>query len=153
MKGLYYLILPLMFVLGCAGQVKEGVDKDVVLNVKIESPVAPEVVVVLHNDILTYELDEEGRAEIQLLGIDATYLRLFHGRDYLRMYVEGGDDATVAFKGGRMNSTYTFEGEKAPVVKYLNTVSLVALPDEDYALGFDEYRSRLEQKERMLLDC
>ena len=148
MKGLYYLILPLMFAYGCAGQVKEGMDKEVVLNVKVESPVAPEVVVVLHNEILTYELDEEGGAEILLSGIDAAYLRLFHGRDYLRLYVEGGDDAMVAFKGGRMNSTYTFEGEKAPVVKYLNTVSLVALPDEDYALDFDEYRSRIEQKEK-----
>ena len=53
MKGLYYLILPLMFAYGCAGQVKEGMDKEVVLNVKVESPVAPEVVVVLHNEILT----------------------------------------------------------------------------------------------------
>ena len=112
MKGLYYLILPLMFAYGCAGQVKEGMDKEVVLNVKVESPVAPEVVVVLHNEILTYELDEEGGAEILLSGIDAAYLRLFHGRDYLRLYVEGGDDAMVAFKGGRMNSTYTFEGER-----------------------------------------
>lgn len=147
MKGLYCLILPLLLAVACAGGAEERVLGDVVLDVKVESPVAPEVVVVYHNDMIPVRLDAEGNAQVALSGVDAAYLKLYHGREMLRLYVEGGDVAALTFKGGRMSSTYAFEGEKQPVVKYLNTVSLVSLPDEDYAVTFDDYTKRLAAKE------
>ena len=60
--------------------------------------------------------------------------------------MEEGDNAALTFEGHDLKGTYVFEGEKAPAVKYLNTVSLVALPDQDYALPFDEYKTRLDAK-------
>ena len=106
-----------------------------------------DVVLVCHNEISQQKLDENGCAVFTLEGVDAGYLKLFHGRESLRLYVEGGDVAKVTFSGGRMTSTYCFEGEKEPAVRYLNTISLVALPDDAFALGFDEYVRRLEEKE------
>ena len=108
---------------------------------------ADDVVLGCHNEISQQKLDENGCAVFTLEGVDAGYLKLFHGRESLRLYVEGGDVAKVTFSGGRMTSTYCFEGEKEPAVRYLNTISLVALPDDAFALGFDEYVRRLEEKE------
>ena len=146
MKGLYYLAFALLVAVGCAGADKI-ICEDAVLNVQVESPVAPEVVVVCHNEVLPFQLDDQGCASVVIPAVDAAYIKLFHGRESLRLYVEGGDVAGISFKGGRMASTYVFDGEKQPVVKYLNTVSLVALPDEDYACTLSEYAARLAAKE------
>lgn len=147
MKGFYCLVMSLLLAVACAGGPDERVLGDVVLDVKVEAPVAQNVVVLYHNDVLTFPLDAEGKAQVALAGVDAAYLKLYHGREMLRLYVEGGDVAALMFRGGRMSSTYAFEGEKQPVVKYLNTVSLVSLPDEDYAVTFDDYTKRLAAKE------
>lgn len=144
MKGLYYLVLSLLLAVGCTDRITKG---DVVLQVEVVSPVADDVVLVYHNEISQQKLDENGCAVLTLEGVDAGYLKLFHGRESLKLYVEGGDVAKVTFSGGRMTSTYSFEGEKEPAVRYLNTISLIALPDEAYALEFDEYLKRLEEKE------
>ena len=144
MKGLYCLLLSLILAVGCTGRIAKG---DVTLQVEVTSPVTDDVVLVCHNEISQQKLDENGCAVFTLEGVDAGYLKLFHGRESLRLYVEGGDVAKVTFSGGRMTSTYCFEGEKEPAVRYLNTISLVALPDDAFALGFDEYVRRLEEKE------
>jgi thiol-disulfide isomerase/thioredoxin len=65
----------------------------------------------------------------------------------MNVYLERGDRASVSFSGKDFKGTFAFEGEKEPAVKYLNTVVLTALPDEDYALPFDEYVKKLEKKE------
>ena len=147
MKGLYYLVLSLMLAVGCAGSAGRIAKGDVVLHVEVTSPVADDVVLVHHNEISPLPLDENGCAVFTLEDVDAGYLKLFHGRESLKLYVEGGDVAKVTFRGGRMASTYVFEGEKEQAVRYLNTISLIGLPDDDFALGFDEYVMRLEEKE------
>ena len=144
MKYLYCIVMSLILAVGCSGSAKE----EVVLDIKVNSPVAGEVVVVHHNDMIPLRLDHEGYAQLHLTGINASYVKVYHGREFLKLYVEGGDNASLSFDGGRMGRTYVFEGEKAPVVKYLNTVTLVALPDEDFALGFDEYSAKLAEKEK-----
>ena len=148
MKGLYYLVLSLMLAVGCTGSAGRIAKGDVVLQVEIIAPVANDVVMVFHNEISNQYLDENGCAVFTLKDVDAGYLKLFHGRESLRIYVEGGDVAKLTFRGGRMTSAYSFEGEKEQAVRYLNTISLVALPDEDFALDFDEYVDRLEEKEK-----
>ena len=147
MKSFYWLVLSALLAVACAGGSQEIVAGDVTLDLKVEYPVASEVVVVWHNDVLQFPLDADGNAQVALEGVDAAYIKLYHGREMLRLYVEGGDKAALSFKGGRMTNTYAFEGEKQSVVKYLNTVSLLPLPDEDYALGLDEYVKRLSAKE------
>lgn len=144
MKKLYFLALAVIMVAGCAGQA----GKDVVLTVSVNSPVADDVIAVCHSDIHTLKLDEEGSAVLNLSGVDAAYVVLYHGREYIRLYVEGGDEAALTFDGGNMSLSYALEGGKAAAAKYLNTVKLIPLPDEDYALPFEEYRTRLAAKEK-----
>lgn len=149
MKGLLSLILPLLMLAGCAGAAS---DAGAVLDVRVDSPVADEVVVVCHNNIEVFPLDEAGCAYVAVDVADATYLRLFHGRESVRLYVEGGDRASLNFKGGDMAGSFVFDGGKSSSVKYLNSISLIPLPDEDYALPFDEYMARLDGKVRDAMD-
>ena len=147
MKGLYCLVMSLLLAVGCTGSTGKIVKGDVVLQVEVISPASNDVVMVFHNEISQQHLDENGCAVFTLEDVDAGYLKLFHGRESLRLYVEGGDVAKLTFRGGRMTSAYSFEGAKEQAVRYLNTISLVALPDEDFALDFDDYVERLEEKE------
>lgn len=142
MKSLLTLVIAAALCLSCSSTYDSAV-----LNIKVEDPVAGEVVVVCRNNINAIPLDENGSASFVMNGDEFSYLRLFHGRDALFIYLEQGDEATLTFDGGDMSGSYVFEGDKSPAVKYLNSLSLIALPDEDYALPLDEYRARLADKE------
>ena len=147
MKRLYYLVFSLILAVGCAGEGNVTSDQ-VFLNVTVDSPVMETVVIVHHNDVYEAALDENGCAAVELDGIDAAYLTLHHGRESLSIYVEGGDNVSLSFDGGDVAGSYKLEGGKAAAMKYLNSVKLIALPDEDYALPFDEYKARLAGKEK-----
>ena len=137
------LMLLAAFILCCSCSFTS---EDAVLSIKVTDPVAEEVVVVCNNDITVLPLDGDGCATFVLKGSDMAFFRIFHGQESLLMYLEEGDNAMLSFEGHNLKRTYVFDGEKAPAVKYLNTVSLVALPDQDYALPFDEYKTRLDAK-------
>lgn len=143
MKNLLYLLIALMFAAGC----KSAAD-DIVLTFDVASPTAGEVVVVCHNDVLTFPLDGQGHAEAVITGIDAAYARLFYGRDFRWIYFERGDRASVRFDGSDFKGTFVFDGEKAPAVEYLANVRLTALPDQDYALAFADYHKKVMAKEK-----
>lgn len=143
MKKLYFLAMAFILAVGCAGEA----GTDVVLSVSVSSPVADDVVAVCHNDIHALKLDEAGTAVLNLSDIDAAYIVLYHGRESVRLYVEGGDAASLTFDGANMAGSFVIDGGKSAAAKYLNNVKLIPLPDEDYALPFDEYRTRLAAKE------
>lgn len=147
MKRLYLLVFSLIMIVGC-GESKKPASDIIKLNISVESPVAESVVVVHHNDIHEIALDQDGKAVLELSGVDAAYLTLYHGREMLNLYAEGGDNAVLSFKGGDMLGSYDLEGGKSAATKYLNNVKLLPLPDEDYALQFEEYKSRLADKEK-----
>lgn len=141
MKNFAIILSAVLFCISCSSAPQEAV-----LKVKVNAPVAEEVVAVCHNDISVLPLDGDGCATFALKGSAMAFFRIFHGQESLLLYMEEGDNAALSFEGHDLKGTYVFEGEKAPAVKYLNTVSLVALPDQDYALPFDEYKTRLEAK-------
>ena len=143
MRKLYFLVLAMVMAAGCAGQA----GTDVVLSISVNAPVADDVIAVCHNDIHTSKLDEAGSAVLNFSGLDAAYITLYHGRESVRLYVEGGDEVRMAFDGNNMAGSYVIESGKSAAAKYLNNVKLIPLPDEDYALPFDEYRTRLAAKE------
>lgn len=145
MKRLCFLVFALILAVGCSGS--REVATDAVLNVSVTSPVTDGVVVVYKNDVHELKLDENGKAAFVMENIDAVYFTLYHGREALKLYAEAGDDALLTFEGGNMAGTYQLEGGKPEAVKYLNSVKLIPLPDEDYALPFEEYREKLAAKE------
>lgn len=142
MKNFFILLMTVMLTAGCSSAAD-----DIVLTFDVSDPTAREVVMVCHNDVLTYPLDPQGHAEAVLTGMDAAYARIFYGRDFRWVYLERGDRASVCFDGRDFKGSFVFEGEKAPAVEYLANVKLTALPDEDYALPFDEYYEKVKGKE------
>ena len=141
------VLLAIAVSLAACGNGREG---NIVLEVDVTDQASKEVVLIYHDQILTVELDSVGHAEFMIDDEDAVYARMCHYPrvdQMMNVYLERGDRASVSFSGKDFKGTFAFEGEKEPAVKYLNTVVLTALPDEDYALPFDEYVKKLEKKE------
>ena len=141
------VLLAMAVSLAACGNGREG---NIVLEVDVTDQASKEVVLIYHDQILTVELDSVGHAEFMIDDEDAVYARMCHYPrvdQMMNVYLERGDRASVSFSGKDFKGTFAFEGEKEPAVKYLNTVVLTALPDEDYALPFDEYVKKLEKKE------
>ena len=141
------VLLAMAVSLAACGNGREG---NIVLEVDVTDQASKEVVLIYHDQILTVELDSVGHAEFVIDDEDAVYARMCHYPrvdQMMNVYLERGDRASVSFSGKDFKGTFAFEGEKEPAVKYLNTVVLTALPDEDYSLTFDEYVKKLEKKE------
>lgn len=144
MRNFKLLAAALLIAAGCGRAVQE----DIVLDFNVSEPVSGEVVLVVHDKISTVSLDQDGKARIVLEGYEAAYARLFYGREFKWIYIEGGDHAAVSFNGNDFDSSFAYDGEKGEAVNYLNTITLTALPDEDYALPFDEYLAKVRKKEQ-----
>lgn len=141
------VLLAMAVSLAACGNGREG---NIVLEVDVTDQASKEVVLIYHDQILTVELDSVGHAEFVIDDEDAVYARMCHYPrvdQMMNVYLERGDRASVSFSGKDFKGTFAFEGDMEPAVKYLNTVVLTALPDEDYALPFDEYVNKLEKKE------
>lgn len=146
MKNLISVLFAAVLAFGCSA-VKSG-DATVVFNVT--DAVSKEIVLICNNDMKTIMLDEHGYGEIVLPDIDAVYATVYYMgdlSDVRQLYLEGGDKLTVSSDGRDFYKKMVCEGDKAAAVGYLNTVRLTALPDEDYALPFDEYHKKVMAKE------
>ena len=130
-----------VFAVGCTSY------EDVVITFDVDDVTAKEVVIVCHNEVNTFTLDEQGHAEAVLDKYDMAYARVFYGMESKWIYFEKGDRASVNFNGRDFASSFVFEGEKSAAVDYLNRVKLTALPDEDYALDFKQYHEKIKAKE------
>lgn len=147
----FILMIALAAVAVSCGNVRSG---DTVLTFDVADVISGEVAVVYHNEIKTVRLDSLGHGELVLKGHGNLYARLYYVADmsdFRTLYLEEGDKAAISFSGKDFVGTFRFEGEKAGAVGYLNSVKLVALPDEDYALPFDEFMKKLGAKEAEMM--
>lgn len=142
MRNLFLSIVTALMVVGCSSK------EYAVITFKVDEPTAREVVLVYHNTVKTFPLDEAGTARVVMEGLDAAYARLFYGREFKWIYFEKGDEVAVSFTGRDFSDSFVFDGKKAKAVEYLNKVKLTALPDEEYRLPFDEYLSKIQAKEK-----
>ena len=153
MKRIIMLLAAAAAALGCSGQSSKGAaDEQTLLSIKVEDPTAREVVLVYHGQMKSVALDESGAAQMDMSEFDALYAKLYYGRNFKTVYFEKGDDVSISFKGNDFQNTFSFEGEKAPAVEYLNRVRLTALPDEEYALPFEEFYAKTLDKEKDALE-
>lgn len=121
---------------------------NILVTFDVKNPTASEVVLVYHRDIHPVALDAQGHAVDTITGVNSLYVNLFYGQNERKIYLEKGDRVHITFDGNDYVGTFSFEGEKAKVVDYLNTMTLTPLPDEDYALSFGEYMQKLNEKEQ-----
>ena len=126
----------------CAGRPAE----DIIVSFDVNEPMVDEVVLVYHNNVSFFKLDESGHTEAVLKGMDAVYAKVFYGRDSKMIYLEEGDEVNVTFEGNNFKETFTFEGGNSSAVEYLNSITLTSLPDETYALSFSDFMQKLTAK-------
>lgn len=149
MNRIILILTAMAAVFGCSGQNSMGSKEGPAsISFKVEDPRAPEVVLVYHGQMKSVALDDAGEAHLDISGFDALYAKLYYGRNFKSVYFEKGDDVTVSFKGNDFQNTFSFESDKAPAVEYLNKVKLTALPDENYALSFEEFNAKTLAKEK-----
>ena len=122
--------------------------KQTTLTFNVADQTAKEIVLVYNGQINPVALDENGTASVDMSGLDAVYAKLFYGRNFKWIYVEKGDQAVISFNGNDFNGTFLFDGKKAPAVEYLNKVKLTALPDQEYALSFNDFLAKTQAKEK-----
>ena len=140
MKRFINAVMALVLVVGCSPK-----SEDVVLTFDVTDPVSAEVNIVCQNKIINVPL-VDGKAEAVLAGVEAAYLRVHYGMCMKKVYVEKGDKAAISFNGADMEGTFAFNGEKSAAVTYLQNVTFSGLPDDAYALEFDEYLAKINSK-------
>lgn len=137
----------ILFLAAVAALVSCASSDKTTLTFNVTDPTAREVVLVYHGQMQILPLDEVGVAVADMSAMDAAYARVFYGREFRWIYFEKGDEVSVSFNGRDFDGTFSFDGDKAPAVEYLNRVKLTALPDTDYALPFDEFLVKTKAKE------
>lgn len=121
---------------------------DIELTFDVTQPTAREVVLVYQKTLHEIPLDEQGHAVFNLKGIECVYANLFYGQDKQAIYLERGDRAHITFNGNDYMGTFKFDGEKTPVIDYLNRINLTPLSPETYGLDFAEFLEKVEQKQQ-----
>lgn len=140
MKKFVCAVLAFAMAIGCVPK-----SEDIVLSFDVTDPISKEVNIVCQNKIINVPLTE-GKGDAVLKDINAAYLRVHYGMAMKKVYVEKGDNASISFNGSDMDGTFAFSGEKDAAVKYLQNVTFTGLPDEAYALEFDEYLAKMNAK-------
>lgn len=139
-----YLSVLLVFLLGACVPKSE----DIVLTFEVQDKTAPIVALVYGMTVHELPLDEQGHAKIVLNHIDALYANVFYGMEKKQIYLEKGDRLHIRFNGKDFSHTVEFDGEKAPVMDYLNSIVVMPLAEEDYSLAFQDFVRKLDQKEQ-----
>ncbi len=122
----------------------------------VNAPVERTAVVAYHYNMVEVPLDDSGHGECAISGVEGTFAYVFYGMERKLIYLEKGDEAHITFDGNDFKGTFRFEGDKAPAVEYLNTVSLTEFSEEKFALPFGEFKAMLagmENEAQKLLEA
>lgn len=140
MKNIIPAIAAALMLLSCS------TSEEIALTFSVDSPSVRSVAVVCNADVTEVRLDSTGKGSCTISGRDAVFARIFYGTESKTVYLERGDNPCVSFSGSNFSGTFSLSGRKGPAAEYLNTIVLTPLPDEDYALPFDEFLRRTDRK-------
>lgn len=103
------------------------------------------VVLVYHQSVNEYQLSD-GKATVQLDGMDALYAKVYYGEKSKDIYLQKGDDMTISFDGNDFDNSFAVKGGNEKAVDYLNKIQVVGLPDQTYALPWNEFKQTVISK-------
>lgn len=111
----------------------------------VSNAVLNNVVLVYHQSVNEFPL-ADGKATVSLDDMDALYAKVFYGEKNRDIYLQRGDDMTIAFDANDFDNTFTVKGGNEKAIGYLGKIQLVNLPDESYALPWAEFKKAIEGK-------
>ncbi len=118
---------------------------NITLRFDIKNAVLNNVVLVYHQSVNEFPLDA-GRATVQLDYMDALYAKVFYGEKNRDIYLQRGDDMTISFDANDFDNTFSVTGGNDKAVDYLGKIQLVNLPDDNYALPWEQFKKAVINK-------
>ncbi len=118
---------------------------NITLRFDIKNAVLNNVVLVYHQSVNEFSLDA-GRATVQLDDMDALYAKVFYGEKNRDIYLQRGDDMTISFDANDFDNTFSVTGGNDKAVDYLGKIQLVNLPDDNYALPWEQFKKAVINK-------
>ena len=111
----------------------------------VKNPVLTNVVLVYHMSVNEFALTD-GKATVQLDGMDALYANVYYGEKFKVVYLQKGDEMNISFDAHDIDNTFTVKGGNEKAVDYLNKIQLTALPNEAYAQPWNEFKAAVDKK-------
>ena len=111
----------------------------------VKNPVLTNVVLVYHMSVNEFALTD-GKATVQLDGMDALYANVYYGEKFKVVYLQKGDEMNISFDANDFDNTFTVKGGNEKAVDYLNKIQLTALPNEAYAQPWNEFKAAVDKK-------
>lgn len=117
----------------------------ITVNFDVKKPVLTNVVLVYHMSVNEFALTD-GKATVQLDGMDALYANVYYGEKFKVVYLQKGDNMTISFDANDFDNTFKVSGGNEKAVEYLNRIQLVGLPNEAYAQPWDQFKKTVTDK-------
>lgn len=111
----------------------------------VKNPVLTNVVLVYHMSVNEFALTD-GKATVQLDGMDALYANVYYGEKFKVVYLQKGDEMNISFDAHDFDNTFVVKGGNEKAVDYLNKIQLTALPNEAYAQPWSEFKATVDKK-------
>ena len=90
----------------------------------VKNPVLTNVVLVYHMSVNEFALTD-GKATVQLDGMDALYANVYYGEKFKVVYLQKGDEMNISFDAHDFDNTFTVKGGNEKAVDYLNKIVYV----------------------------
>lgn len=111
----------------------------------VKNPVLSNVVLVYHMSVNEFPLTD-GKATVQLNGMDALYANVYYGEKTKNVYLQKGDDVTISFDANDFDNTFAVKGGNEKAIDYLNKIQLTGLSNEVYIQPWSEFKATVDKK-------
>lgn len=111
----------------------------------VKNPVLSNVVLVYHMSVNEFPLTD-GKATVQLDGLDALYANVYYGEKTKNVYLQKGDDVTISFDANDYDNTFAVKGGNEKAIDYLNKIQLTGLSNEVYIQPWSEFKATVDKK-------
>ena len=111
----------------------------------VKNPVLSNVVLVYHMSVNEFPLTD-GKATVQLDGMDALYANVYYGEKTKNVYLQKGDDVTISFDANDFDNTFAVMGGNEKAIDYLNKIQLTGLSNEVYIQPWSEFKATVDKK-------
>lgn len=111
----------------------------------VKNPVLSNVVLVYHMSVNEFPLTD-GKATVQLDGMDALYANVYYGEKTKNVYLQKGDDVTISFDANDFDNTFAVKGGNEKANDYLNKIQLTGLSNEVYIQPWSEFKATVDKK-------
>lgn len=111
----------------------------------VKNPVLSNVVLVYHMSVNEFPLTD-GKATVQLDGLDALYANVYYGEKTKNVYLQKGDDVTISFDANDFDNTFAVKGGNEKAIDYLNKIQLTGLSNEVYIQPWSEFKATVDKK-------